>query len=92
MGLDMYAYAVEKDAGNTQFSFNEAAKREDIAYWRKFNALHGLMVRLRKSNETALYVGYSELEIVLIAKLCKRMASLSLAFYRLKSRGNCSLV
>lgn len=37
MGLDMYAYAVSTGQG---ISDNETT---DIAYWRKFNALHGWM-------------------------------------------------
>ena len=41
MGLDMYAYSTaEKVETNTDF-FVEA--RTEIAYWRKFNALHGWM-------------------------------------------------
>ena len=41
MGLDMYAYTTaEKVETNTDF-FVEA--RTEIAYWRKFNALHGWM-------------------------------------------------
>ena len=38
MGLDMFAYAID-----------ESGKRTDIAYWRKFNHLHGWMERLYKS-------------------------------------------
>ena len=41
MGLDMYAYSTaEKVETDTDF-FVEA--RTEIAYWRKFNALHGWM-------------------------------------------------
>lgn len=41
MGLDMYAYSTsEKVETNADF-FVEA--RTEIAYWRKFNALHGWM-------------------------------------------------
>lgn len=43
MGLDMYAYAVEPHSDNTDTSIAEGAQREDLAYWRKFNALHGWM-------------------------------------------------
>ncbi len=54
MGLDMYAYAVEKHSDNTDTSIAEGIKREDIAYWRKFNALHGWMEDLyRERNPEA---------------------------------------
>jgi len=46
MGLDMYAYSVAKHDDNTDFSIADNAEREDIAYWRKFNALHGWMEKL----------------------------------------------
>lgn len=41
MGLDMYAFRVAKHAGNTDFKME--GEKEEIAYWRKFNALHGWM-------------------------------------------------
>ena len=44
MGLDMYAYRVKPHPENTQFSFE--GEKEDLAYWRKFNALHGWMEKL----------------------------------------------
>ena len=49
MGLDMYAYRVPaKDVVN-DFEFNTNQDPvNDIAYWRKFNALHGWMERLYK--------------------------------------------
>lgn len=46
MGLDMYAYAVANNPANTELSIAEGVEREDIAYWRKFNALHGWMQQL----------------------------------------------
>lgn len=46
MGLDMYAYSVAKHDDNTDFSIAEGVEKEDIAYWRKFNALHGWMQAL----------------------------------------------
>ena len=47
MGLDMYAYRVaHKDVVN-DFEFNTNQDPvNDIAYWRKFNALHGWMENL----------------------------------------------
>ena len=50
MGLDMYAYRVaQKDVVN-DFEFNSNQDgANDIAYWRKFNALHGWMERLYRA-------------------------------------------
>ena len=50
MGLDMYAYRVaQKDVVN-DFEFNsDQDGANDIAYWRKFNALHGWMERLYRA-------------------------------------------
>lgn len=45
MGLDMYAFAVsKKDAGDRQTDIE--AEGEELAYWRKFNHLHGWMEEL----------------------------------------------
>lgn len=49
MGLDMYAYSVAKNDGNEQFAIAEGLELTDIAYWRKFNALHGWMEDLARS-------------------------------------------
>lgn len=49
MGLDMYAYAVGSHPENTDNSISKHAAKEDIAYWRKFNALHGYMEDLYKA-------------------------------------------
>ena len=47
MGLDMYAYRVKKEHVVNDFEFNsDQDPAYDIAYWRKFNALHGWMERL----------------------------------------------
>lgn len=47
MGLDMYAYRVKKEYVVNDFEFNsDQDPAEDMAYWRKFNALHGWMERL----------------------------------------------
>lgn len=43
MGLDMYAFSVAKQDGNEQFAVAGGNPRTEIAYWRKFNALHGWM-------------------------------------------------
>ena len=48
MGLDMYAYAVDKNDGNEQFAIAEDADKSELAYWRKFNALHGWMEDLAR--------------------------------------------
>jgi hypothetical protein len=50
MGLDMYAFSVAKNDGNEQFVISEDADRHDLAYWRKFNALHGWMEDLARAN------------------------------------------
>lgn len=42
MGLDMYAFTVPQGSG-TEFSVPTEVERTEIAYWRKFNALHGYM-------------------------------------------------
>ena len=57
MGLDMYAYKVPKHAENTTLMISEEIPSEDrqrIAYWRKFNALHGWM------EQRALEAGLTE--------------------------------
>jgi hypothetical protein len=47
MGLDMYAYRVSKEHVVNDFEFNTNQDPvDDMAYWRKFNALHGWMERL----------------------------------------------
>ncbi len=49
MGLDMFAFTVPADiAGDVQVDIKvpEHIKREELAYWRKFNHLHGWMSRL----------------------------------------------
>lgn len=46
MGLDMYAWKVARNDGNEIFSIAEDVERDELAYWRKFNALHGWMERL----------------------------------------------
>lgn len=46
MGLDMYAFKMKaKEAGDTQTmsGWAEEIERVEIAYWRKFNHLHGWM-------------------------------------------------
>jgi hypothetical protein len=49
MGLDMYAYRVKKEYAINDFEFNsDQDPAEDLAYWRKFNALHGWMRELYK--------------------------------------------
>lgn len=49
MGLDMYAYRVKKEYVVNDFEFNsDQDPAEDLAYWRKFNALHGWMENLYK--------------------------------------------
>ena len=55
MGLDMYAYRVKKEHVVNDFEFNsDQDPAYDIAYWRKFNALHGWMERLyREKGGTA---------------------------------------
>jgi hypothetical protein len=44
MGLDMYAFKT-KTVPDKQIDF-EVDKKEEIAYWRKFNNLHGWMEKL----------------------------------------------
>lgn len=54
MGLDMYAFTVSaEDAGDTQVDIvrfdkdgNAIIQQTEIAYWRKFNHLHGWMEAL----------------------------------------------
>lgn len=47
MGLDMYAYRVKQENVVNDFEFNSNQdSAEDLAYWRKFNALHGWMEHL----------------------------------------------
>ena len=49
MGLDMYAYRVKKEYVVSDFEFqSDQQPAEDLAYWRKFNALHGWMGQLYK--------------------------------------------
>lgn len=50
MGLDMYAYRVKKEYAKGDFEFeSDQQPSEDLAYWRKFNALHGWMEDLYRS-------------------------------------------
>ena len=47
MGLDMYARTAPASAvGDAQVDFEMPANAPEIAYWRKFNALHGWMEQL----------------------------------------------
>lgn len=50
MGLDMYAYSLPAEAAGTQQVDVSATSRDiehrEIAYWRKFNHLHGWMEKL----------------------------------------------
>jgi hypothetical protein len=49
MGLDMYAYRVKQEYATSDFEFeSDQDPAEDLAYWRKFNALHGWMEDLYK--------------------------------------------
>jgi hypothetical protein len=51
MGLDMYAFKMKaKEAGDTQTmaDWSDDIERVEIAYWRKFNHLHGWMEALYK--------------------------------------------
>lgn len=45
MGLDMYAYTYDKEVvGDVQVDFtSKTIEPENLAYWRKFNNLHGWM-------------------------------------------------
>lgn len=50
MGLDMYAFKVKKENAIDDFSYDsDQQPSEDLAYWRKFNALHGWMEDLYRS-------------------------------------------
>lgn len=53
MGLDMYAFTVPAAlAGDKQFSITPATDgttSTELAYWRKFNALHGWMEDLYRT-------------------------------------------
>lgn len=47
MGLDMYAYTVNKDVADKAVDFVvHEHEYHELMYWRKFNALHGWMERL----------------------------------------------
>lgn len=46
MGLDMYAFSMSNRAVIDDFSFDREFKKQEIAYWRKHNALHGWMEAL----------------------------------------------
>jgi hypothetical protein len=46
MGLDMYAFSVSKENAVGDFecrTTSDGGDHQEIAYWRKFNALHGWM-------------------------------------------------
>jgi hypothetical protein len=50
MGLDMFAYSVNPENGSDKGDLEYAeGERNEIAYWRKFNAFHGWMEELYKS-------------------------------------------
>lgn len=50
MGLDMMLYSgtgiekVTEGVGEDAYTYTEVVNREEVAYWRKFNALHRWMV------------------------------------------------
>lgn len=46
MGLDMYAFAIDKEDSIDQFSFTRQEGVEYFKYWRKNNALHKWMADL----------------------------------------------
>lgn len=49
MGLDMFAHSVKPENGSDNGDLNYPdGDRTEIAYWRKFNALHGWMESLYK--------------------------------------------
>lgn len=48
MGLDMFAFSVPQGTGS-DFELPEGTERTEVAYWRKFNALHGFMEDLARS-------------------------------------------
>lgn len=56
MGLDMYLFSKEKHPDNTDFSIAKGAdgyeigECNEIAYWRKHNALHALMYEVYQMN------------------------------------------
>lgn len=52
MGLDMYAFSVPQGSG-AEFSVPTEVDRTQIAYWRKFNALHGWMEDLYRERSGA---------------------------------------
>ena len=47
MGLDMYAFSVKQGADVEL----EDTERDQMAYWRKFNALHGFMEDLYRERD-----------------------------------------
>lgn len=50
MGLDIYAYTVSEDAGVAEYIVGTVPDNwEEIANWRKFNALHGWMEEMARS-------------------------------------------
>jgi hypothetical protein len=50
MGLDMYAFSVPAAvAGDTQVDVDSQEQATQLAYWRKFNALHGWMEDLYRA-------------------------------------------
>jgi len=51
MGLDQYAYSVDKQYVTTpvDFSLPDGVEPEEIAYWRKHPNLHGWMEKLYRS-------------------------------------------
>lgn len=53
MGLDMYAWTVPANATNlvVDYSPEETIEKTELAYWRKFNHLHGWMELLYRHKE-----------------------------------------
>ena len=52
MGLDMYACKVSsKNVGDIEvdYKFPEGEEKQELAYWRKFNHLHGWMEKLYRA-------------------------------------------
>ena len=54
MGLDQYAYSISSRVAGTKqvdFEIPSQAKKRELAYWRKFNHLHGWMEHLYYSKK-----------------------------------------
>ena len=88
MGLDMYVYAVDKEAAVNDFSFDNTIDPKIVKQWRKHPNLHGWMEKLwRKKLERAgaKPTVFKEANIGFVVTCAKTHKSFQVTFEDLKA-------